>query len=73
MIPNPDTITRSSAICFPMLGNLVINPLASVTVFGHEIYWYGILIALAFLLAMLWCVRHAGAADKACQNAGDAP
>ena len=71
MIPNPDTITRSSAICFPMLGNLVINPLASVTVFGHEIYWYGILIALAFLLAMLWCVRHAGAVSLTADNVYD--
>ena len=71
MIPNPDTITRSSAICFPMLGNLVINPLASVTVFGHEIYWYGILIALAFLLAMLWCVRHVGAVSLTADNVYD--
>ena len=56
---NPETVGRESAICFPMLGNLIINPPASVTVLGHEIYWYGILIALAFLLAVNWCTRHA--------------
>ncbi len=71
MILNPDTISRSSAICIPMLGNLVINPPASITVFGHEIYWYGILIALAFLLAMLWCIRHAGAVSLTDDNVYD--
>ena len=68
---NPDTIGRDSAICFPMFGNLVINPPASVTVFGREIYWYGILIALAFLLAMLWCARHAKAVSLTADNVYD--
>ena len=68
---NPDTISRGSAISFPMLGGLVIDPPASVTLFGREIYWYGILIALAFLLAMLWCVRHAKAVSLTADNVYD--
>ena len=71
MIPNPDTVSRASAVSFPMLGNLVLNPPASVTVFGREIYWYGILIALAFLLAMSWCVRHAKAVSLTADNVYD--
>jgi phosphatidylglycerol:prolipoprotein diacylglycerol transferase len=71
MIPNPDTISRSSAICFPILGNLVINPPASVSVFGREVYWYGILIALAFLLAIFWCVRHSKAVSLSADNVYD--
>ena len=71
MIPNPDTVSRGSAVSFPMLGNLVLNPPASVTVFGREIYWYGILIALAFLLAMSWCVRHAKAVSLTADNVYD--
>ena len=71
MIPNPDTVSRASAVSFPMLGNLVLNPSASVTVFGREIYWYGILIALAFLLAMSWCVRHAKAVSLTADNVYD--
>ena len=71
MIPNPDTVSRGSAVSFPVLGNLVLNPPASVTVFGREIYWYGILIALAFLLAMSWCVRHAKAVSLTADNVYD--
>ena len=71
MIPNPDTVSRGSAVSFPVLGNLVLNPPASVTVFGREIYWYGILIALAFLLAMSWCVRHAKAVSLTSDNVYD--
>ena len=71
MIPNPDTVSRGSAVSFPMLGNLVLNPPASITVFGREIYWYGILIALAFLLAISWCVRHAKAVSLTADNVYD--
>lgn len=71
MILNPDTISRNSAICFPMFGNLVINPSASVKAFGRDIYWYGILIAIAFLLAMIWCVHHAKAVFLTSDNVYD--
>ena len=40
------TIQRESAISFPFLGSWSINPPAYLTVFGRNIYLYGILIAL---------------------------
>ena len=52
------TIQRDSAISFPMLGNFTVNPPSYFTVFGRNIYFYGVLIALGFLLAILWCGRH---------------
>ena len=54
-----DTIQRDSVISFPMLGGLELNPPASFTLFGFSIYFYGVLIALGFLLAMLFCARRA--------------
>ena len=51
------TIQRDSAICFPMLGNLTIDPPSYFTVFGFKIYFYGVLIALGFVLAILCCTR----------------
>ena len=35
-----ETIQRSSAISFPMLGDFSINPPAFFTVFGFDIYLY---------------------------------
>ena len=60
-VPAPlfDTIQRDSVISFPALGNLTLNPPSYITVFGRPIYFYGILIALGFLLAILYCSRHA--------------
>ena len=40
-------------ISFPMLGDLSINPPNSFEVFGFSIYWYGVIIAAGFLLAVL--------------------
>ena len=54
-----ETIQRDSAISFPMLGGWSINPPAFIPVFGRPIYLYGILIALGFLTAILFCGRHA--------------
>lgn len=51
------TIQRDSAICFPMLGNLTINPPSYFTVFGFKIYFYGVLIALGFILAIVCCTH----------------
>ena len=42
------TIQRDSAICFPMLGNLTINPPSYFTVFGFKIYFYGVIISKIF-------------------------
>ena len=53
-----DTIQRDSVISFPFLG-LELNPPASVEIFGREIFFYGILIALGFILAMLYCAKSA--------------
>ena len=60
MSPLPfETIQRDSVISFPFLGNLTLNPPASFTVFGREIYFYGVLIALGFALAILYCAHRA--------------
>ena len=52
------TIQRDSVISFPAL-NLTLDPPASFTVFGFRIYFYGVLIAIGFLLAILYCARRA--------------
>ncbi len=49
-----DTIQRGSAISFPMLGNLTIDPPASFELFGKTIYFYGVFIALGFILGILY-------------------
>lgn len=51
------TIQRDSIISFPMLGDLTLNPPAYINVLGREIYFYGILIAIGFLLAIFYCTR----------------
>ena len=48
------------AITFPILGEgFVLNFLPYFTVFGWKIYWYGVLIAIGFLLAVFYAVKHA--------------
>ncbi len=54
-----ETIQRDSVISFPMLGNLSLDPPSYFTVFGQPIYFYGVLIALGFALAILYCSKHA--------------
>ncbi len=54
-----ETIQRDAIISFPMLGGLELDPPSSFTVFGFPVYLYGVLIALGFLLAMLYCSRQA--------------
>ena len=56
-----ETIQRDSAISFPLLGNFSINPPSYFTVFGKTIYFYGVLIALGFLLAILFCGKKSAA------------
>ena len=44
-------------ISFPMFGeNFSINPPNSFTIFGLPIYWYGVIIATGFLLAVCYCI-----------------
>lgn len=48
------TMIRDAAISFPMLGGSPINPPASFELFGRTIYFYGVIIAAAFLIAILY-------------------
>lgn len=52
------TMLREAAISFPMFGDFSINPSSSFTLFGHTFYWYGAIIALGFILAILYCSRR---------------
>ena len=54
-----ETIQRESVIRFPFLGNLTFNPPASFSIFGREIYFYGVIIALGFVLGILYCAKRA--------------
>ena len=53
------TMLRGAEVSFPMLGDWSVNPPYSFTVFGFEIYFYGVIIAAAFILAALFCARKA--------------
>lgn len=57
--PLLETIGRDSPVSFPMLGNLTVNPPASFSLFGRTVYFYGVIIALAFVAGMAWCLRRA--------------
>ncbi len=48
----------SASISFPMLGNWSICPPNSFVLFGHTFYWYGVIIACGFLLAVAYCYRR---------------
>ena len=52
------TIQRDSAISFPMLGDFSFDPPSSFSLFGLNIYYYGVIIALGFILAMVYCSRN---------------
>lgn len=45
-------------IAFPGLGIDIMNIKTTLTVFGFDIHWYGILIALGIILAYLFAVRE---------------
>lgn len=55
------TATKMSGavISFPMFGDLSLNPPSSFTVFGYEVYWYGVILALGLVLGALYCARRA--------------
>ena len=48
----------SAAISFPMLGSGSICPSNSFVLLGHTFYWYGVIIAVGFLLAVAYCYRR---------------
>lgn len=51
------TIQRDSIITFPFL-NLTFDFPSCITIFGKCIYWYGIIIGIAFLLGILFCTKR---------------
>lgn len=54
-----ETTQRASEISFPMLGGLRLNPPSYFMLFGHPVYFYGVLIGLGFLLGIGFCARRA--------------
>ena len=55
-----ETIQRGSSIGFPgLFGDWSIDPPASFTLFGRSIYFYGVIIALGFLLGITYCGKNA--------------
>ncbi len=51
---------REMPVSFPgLFPNLEININPIALQIGHGIYWYGIIIALGFLLAVMFCARRA--------------
>lgn len=52
------TMMRDAAISFPMLGDWSINFPASFTVFGYRIYLYGVIMAIAFLVAVFYASKR---------------
>ena len=55
-----ETIQRTSTISFPgLFGDWTINPPASFRLFGLNVYFYGVFIAVGFLLGITYCARNA--------------
>ena len=54
-----ETIQRDSVISFPFLGSWHVNPPAFFRLFDRDIYLYGVVIALAFMLGTLYCAKRA--------------
>ena len=52
------TIQRDSIISFPFL-NISINPPSSFELFGLTIYFYGVVVAAAFFIGILYATKHA--------------
>ena len=55
-----ETIQRDSAISFPMFGDFSVNPPSYFTVFGKNIYFYGVIISIAFLIGIFFCTKNCG-------------
>ena len=55
-----ETIQRTSTISFPgLFGDFSIDPPAYFTLFGRNIYFYGVIIALGFILGISYCAKNA--------------
>ena len=53
------TMLRDAAISFPMLGGLTLDFPASFTLFGHDFYLYGVVMAIAFIAAVFYASKRA--------------
>ena len=51
------TVLREAVISFPMFG-ITMNPPSSFILFGREFYLYGAVVALGFLLGILYCASR---------------
>ena len=72
MTVTPEIVSREGAICFPLLGGVTFDPPASFSLFGREIYFYGVIIALAFFVCMLWCLHNAHLTGMKADDVSDA-
>lgn len=54
-----ETMMRNAEISFPMLGDLSLNPPSFFSLFGKNIYFYGVIIALGFILGSIYCGKNA--------------
>ncbi len=50
---------NSTLVSFPELGWSFNVPRVAFNIFGKPIYWYGIIIAAAFLICVLWAMKDA--------------
>ena len=48
-----------ASISFPMLGDLSVNPSPYFKIGPLTIHWYGVIIAVGFFLAVMYCARRA--------------
>ena len=54
------TILDQDYIAFPGLGIEYLNPnRVAFTIFGQQVYWYGVLISLGFVLALIYGLKTA--------------
>ena len=52
------TAMRDAAISFPMFGEGLINPPDHIAIFGFNLNFYGLIIALGFLLAVVYAMKR---------------
>ena len=53
-----ETIQRTSTIGFPgLFGDWTIDPPSYFTIFGRNVYFYGVIVALGFILGIFYCAR----------------
>ncbi len=61
-----------ATITFPLLGNLTIDPAPYFKIGPLTIHWYGLIIAMGFLLAVLYCAKRAPEFGLTSDNVFDA-